>query len=97
MFWFRSKENINGLHNFREGFRDEPSSMMSKETVGSRDHRYLHQDLVIQVVLFTQMMDQQNPLSSLVDSRIQTQMAKRQKFYILLSENGSRAPDCLKK
>ena len=44
IFWFRSKENINGLPNSRDsfrGFRDEPSSMMLKETVGSRDHRYL--------------------------------------------------------
>ena len=63
----RSKENINSLPNFRNSFRDEPSSMMLKETVGSRDHRYLQQELDIQVVPFNRLMDQQIALSSLVE------------------------------
>ena len=67
------------MSNFRTPrFRDEPLSMMSKKKVGSRDHRYLQKDLIIQVVPFNQMMDQQNALLSLVECQNQ----KRLKFYV---------------
>ena len=46
---------------FKFDIRDhlnEPSFMMSKETIGPRDHRYLLEDLIIPVVPFNRMMDQ---------------------------------------
>ena len=54
---------VNSFRVLIESYRSEHSSMMSKETVGLRDHRYLHRECLIAVVLFNQMMDQQNPSS----------------------------------
>ena len=40
-----------------------PSFMMSKKIAGPRDRRYLHQELIIQVVPSSQVMKQQNASS----------------------------------
>ena len=55
-----SVKYISVVSSFRDLLHNEPSFMTSKETVGPRDHHYLHLELLIVVVLFNLMMDHIN-------------------------------------